>query len=86
MLVALTVTPTQRRIAAITRLIEIIVARLRERMTGAQMTPPVGEDYNVDTEAEHLISWMSGEDWLEVEEADTLCDEGEWGNEGESYD
>jgi hypothetical protein len=68
------------------RLIEIAVARLRERMTGAQMTPPVGEDYDVDAEAERLISWMSGEGWLGVEEADMLCDEGERGNEGESFD
>jgi hypothetical protein len=81
-----TLTPTPRRIAAITRLIEVIVARLQERTTGAQMTPPVGEDYNVDAEAEHLISWMSGEGWPDAEEADTLCDEGEWGNEGESFD
>jgi hypothetical protein len=29
---------------------------------------------------------MSGEDWLEVEEADTLCNEGEQGNEGKSFD
>jgi hypothetical protein len=80
------VTPTRRRIAAITRLIKIAVARLRERMTGVQMTPPVGEDYDIDAEAERLISWMSGEGWPGVEEADMLCDEGEQGNEGESFD
>ena len=83
---ALTATQTPARISAITSIIEIIVARLRERALGAPASPPVRAGYDVDVEAERLIDWMSrGGFHLETRDADTLCGEGEEGNKGESF-
>jgi hypothetical protein len=83
---ALTLTPTLRRNLAIMKLIEVVAARLRERLQGAQASPPVGDKYN----PEFLIEWMSRWELVgpEVtqEEADMLCDEGESGNPRDSYD
>jgi hypothetical protein len=87
---ALTATPTPTRISAITRLIEHVVRRLRERLQGAPVSPPVGVDYNLDAEAEHLIGWFGSwegvDDGLTQVDADTLCGEGEEGNPGEAFD
>jgi hypothetical protein len=79
-----------RRNLAITRLIEHVAARLRERLQGAPVSPPVDSEYDLNAEAEYLIEWMGSWEYVggEVtqEEADTLCDEGESGNPRESYD
>jgi hypothetical protein len=54
------------------------------------VSPPVGVDYNLDAEAEHLIGWFGSwegvDDGLTQVDADTLCGEGEEGNPGEAFD
>jgi hypothetical protein len=64
---ALTVTPSLRRNSAIMRLIETVVARLRERLQGAEASPPVDEEYNLHVEAEYLIEWMGCWEYVELE-------------------
>jgi hypothetical protein len=80
MLAVLTATPTPRTITTTMRLTKIAVTRLRERLTGASVVHPQGGDCHVEAEAEYMV------DWVICGDADTLCDEGERGNPGESFD
>jgi hypothetical protein len=53
-----------RRNLAIMRLIEHVAARLRERLQGAPASPPVSNEYDLNTEAEHLIEWMGSWEYV----------------------
>jgi hypothetical protein len=67
----LTVTQTPRTILATTRLINIAVRRLRERLQGASAIP-CPEGYDACVEAEYLVGWVAQGD------VDTLVDKGKW--------